>query len=159
MFESSWLTSAQALQKQIESLIVRFSSLSQSAQDRVVGPLLRGEPPHATTLDDIRAAIADYQAVAAAAVELGLADQPPLDLPGLLTRLGQTIESESWGAIRESCRPEVERILRIVHKSGHAPPFLQEVHRRARQLIEELTSSSPPNADTRESWLARVQPF
>src|SRR5437879_3564682 len=92
------LTAAQGLQKQVQSLLERFAALAASAQDQVVAPLARGEPPDQRTVEAIGAALADYQAAAGGAAGLGLTGQAPPDLRTLLGRLNQVIECESWEA-------------------------------------------------------------
>jgi hypothetical protein len=77
-------------------LIEQFSALAGRAQDQVVDPLSRGEPPDARTVEDIHTAIADYQAVTAEMPGLGFTDRVPVGLPELLKRLNQTVEGEPW---------------------------------------------------------------
>ena len=159
MDKLSRLTVARNLQKQIQSLIERLCSLATVAQDRIVNPLSRGETPDLAILDNVRAAMAETEAAFSKAVELGIGYQATLKLPELLERLNRIIKDESWTTIQEECLPDLERILRIVHKSGQTPPFLQELQERARRYVQELTTPTPLPETTPEAWETKVRPF
>ena len=153
------LTLTRKLQQRVQSLIECCSALAKAAQDRIVHPLSKGELPDLIVANDIREATEQMQAVFAEARKAGLVGQDDFNLCELLGRIQRIIESESWTAIRAECLPAAERVLRIVHKSGQIPPFLQELYGRARRCLNELSATTPPAGTTREAWESRVLGF
>lgn len=155
----TYLTKVLGLQTHVRRLAQQFSDLAKIAQHQVLEKLTRGEAPAATVLEDLGNSIREFQAVVEIASALRIADSAGMNLAELLEQIDKVIERESWIAICDKCRPVAERMLRITHRSGQAVPFLQELHNRAWQCVEELSLPSPPAETTLETWETRTQPF
>jgi hypothetical protein len=159
MTSESCVLEAIGLQRQIHDLLGRFSGLAKLAQHQVVERLTHGEAPDATTLQDLDNAIREFRAVTEKASVLGITNSTGMNLAVMLERIGEVIERESWASICGEYRPLAERMLRIAHTSGQAVTFLQELHDRAWQCVEDLSLPSPPAETSRETWEIRTQPF
>jgi hypothetical protein len=151
--------SAEELLRDFHALAGRFTVLARACQERLVPALQAGTAPDEEILRDLGDASAAYRPLADRAARQVGAGPNTASLPAIIAALEKLVREAAWAAVREECREDVGRGLRLAHKSTPPPSFWSEFQERARDYLVKLDGPPLAQAVDREAWSARVQPF